>query len=112
MHCKRLEEPTAQERAYLKRAKDDAPVTSLNRAAGCEHCNHIGYRGRVGVHEMLEMTNRLRQQISEGAGADVVNMTARNQGMRTLFEDCAEKVKAGVTSLEEALRVSALDEFA
>jgi type II secretory ATPase GspE/PulE/Tfp pilus assembly ATPase PilB-like protein len=109
-HCRRLAEPTTQERAYLKRALDDAPLTQLGKAVGCEHCNHLGYRGRTGVHEVLTLNSRMRQQISEGANPDTIKRCARDLGMRTLFEDCLEKVKSQETTLEEAFRVAQPDE--
>lgn len=109
-HCRELVAPSAQERAYMKRAQDEGSVNELGKAVGCEHCNHLGYRGRTGVHELMLMGGRLRQQISEEATAEVLKRTARDLGMRTLFEDCLEKVKAQTTTLEETFRVSQPDE--
>lgn len=111
-HCKRHKAPSPQERGYLKRAADSEPIRGLWEPVGCEHCHHVGYRGRTGIHELLRVSTRLRQHISEGASSEAIKMAARNEGMHTLFADAASKVKAGVTSLAEALRVSTPDDFA
>ncbi|MGE0712561.1 MAG: GspE/PulE family protein [Planctomycetota bacterium] len=109
-HCQREGEPSAQERAYLERALDGAPLGRISRAVGCERCNHVGYRGRTGIHELLTLNEALRERISEGAPPEAIKRAARGLGMRTLFEDCLEKVKARTTTLEEALRVARPDD--
>ena len=79
----------------------------LYRGKGCEACGGIGYQGRVGVHELIDVTPEIEALIvARKSSADIVNC-ARDQGMQTLFEDAIEKAKAGVTTLEEVIRVSA-----
>ncbi len=77
----------------------------LYRAVGCKKCNGIGYRGRMGVHEVLTMSEPLERLAVSNASADDIKRQAVAEGMRTLREDGFEKVKAGVTSIEEIMRV-------
>ena len=76
------------------------------RPEGCERCAHTGYRGRVGIFELMELNEEIRRKILANADAGELTETARGQGMRTLAEDGWEKVQTGVTSPEEVLRVT------
>jgi type IV pilus assembly protein PilB len=73
---------------------------------GCVRCNHTGYRGRLGIYEVMPVTDEMRRLILEGAGADVMRVQARAEGMSTLREDGLEKIRAGDTSVPEVLRVA------
>jgi type II secretory ATPase GspE/PulE/Tfp pilus assembly ATPase PilB-like protein len=101
--CKREDEPTPEERRWLERVKDDTKVTRVFRAEGCDRCDKTGYKGRIGIHELLRVTDDLRDLISKSASTEALREVARKEGMRTLFEDAMEKVKAGITSPQEAL---------
>jgi len=80
--------------------------TVVHRAAGCEQCAHTGYRGRVGIFELMELDEEIRKKILANADASELAKSARAHGMKTLAEDGWEKVRAGVTSPEEVLRVT------
>jgi len=73
---------------------------------GCEICNHKGYRGRSGIHELLLLQDATRALIMQRADAATIGRSARNTGMKTLRDDGAEKVLAGLTTVEEVLRVT------
>jgi type IV pilus assembly protein PilB len=73
--------------------------------AGCSICEATGFKGRVGIYEMLSIENDVRDAIHSQAGTDVILAIARAGGFRTLQEDALEKLKAGMTSLEELQRV-------
>src|SRR5215212_5656508 len=73
---------------------------------GCVRCNHTGYRGRLGIYEVMPITDELRRMILERASADELRVQARAEGMRTLREDGLEKIRAGDTSVPEVLRVA------
>jgi type IV pilus assembly protein PilB len=73
---------------------------------GCVRCNNTGYRGRLGIYEVMPVTDELRRQILDQAGADEMRVTARSEGMRTLREDGLVKIKEGDTSVAEVLRVA------
>ena len=72
---------------------------------GCEKCADIGYRGRVGVHEVLYLTDQMRELVGKGAAARDILRLAREEGMLTLFEDGLDKALQGITSLEEVVGV-------
>jgi general secretion pathway protein E len=79
------------------------------RDGGCAKCGKIGYRGRLGIYELLLMDNEIRQLALRNADANSVKQAAIARGMRTLRDDGAMKVLAGVTTLEEVMMVTAED---
>jgi type IV pilus assembly protein PilB len=74
-------------------------------ASGCPRCSGSGYRGRVGIYEIMPVSDEIRDLALHSASSDRIAETAREQGMRTLREDAFEKVKQGVTAVDEVLRV-------
>ena len=77
----------------------------LHEPAGCEVCNETGYKGRVGLHELLVATDALKKNIQEHARVAEMLMTALNQGMRTLKQDGIEKVWQGITDMHQVRAV-------
>lgn len=77
----------------------------LYQGKGCEVCNHSGFRGRMGIFEILQMTDELRALITKGADSKQIMHTARKLGMRSMLEDGIVKVREGATTVEEVLRV-------
>ena len=75
------------------------------KPAGCVRCAKSGYRGRVGLYEVMEVTDEMRELIVEKRSSDAIAEVAVAQGMRRLRDDGLDKVRQGVTSMEEALRV-------
>ena len=73
---------------------------------GCARCNHTGYRGRIGLFSVMPMSEEIKELTSSGAAEAEIAAVAREQGMLTLREDGLQKVRAGVTSIEEIARVS------
>ncbi|MBI3324663.1 MAG: Flp pilus assembly complex ATPase component TadA [Candidatus Omnitrophica bacterium] len=84
--------------------------SSLVRGAGCEACKQTGYKGRAGIFELLLMTDAIRQRLSERSSTHQIRQIARREGMGTIREDGAAKAAAGLTTIEEVLRVTQLDE--
>lgn len=83
-----------------------AEAGTIFTAMGCPHCKHTGYSGRTSIHELFAMDEAAHQAILAGADATTLHNVARRAGMITLYEDGLRKVAAGVTSLEEVLRVT------
>ena len=81
------------------------------QGAGCRKCGKTGYRGRVGIYELVEVKEGLKNLIVEKASANILKRFARKEGMRTLREDGWAKVHSGVTTIEEVMRVTQLDEI-
>ncbi len=76
---------------------------------GCEYCNHTGYKGRLAVHEVLEMKENIKKLVLKGANSEEIKLEAINNGMRTLYEDGLVKIGKGLTSIEEVKRVLIAD---
>jgi type IV pilus assembly protein PilB len=83
---------------------EDAETVVPMRGAGCEKCNRTGYKGRVGLYEVLEVTDELRELVLVGASALELRKKAVEEGMITLRQSGLRKVKAGMTSIEEVVR--------
>jgi general secretion pathway protein E len=78
----------------------------VHEAGGCERCGGTGYRGRLGVFEILELTNEIRELIGEKTDGLKIDQTAIRAGMTTMVDDGVAKCRAGLTSPAEILRVT------
>ncbi|MEN9558696.1 MAG: hypothetical protein RL141_1065, partial [Candidatus Parcubacteria bacterium] len=81
------------------------PSTSYT-SKGCSICGFTGYRGQIGLYEVLHVNDAIRALITENAATYLIRKEAQKAGMKTLFEDGLEKVSSGLTSLEEVIRVA------
>ncbi|RJQ50268.1 MAG: type II secretion system protein GspE [Nitrospiraceae bacterium] len=81
----------------------DAP---LYKGRGCEKCSHTGFYGRSGIFELLVVTDEIRRLILKNADSTQIREAARKGGMKTLSEDGADKIKGGITTLSEVLKVT------
>jgi type IV pilus assembly protein PilB len=108
-HCKELYTPNKQE---LDAARVPEELrhgkTELFRRNGCVRCRQTGYRGRIGVFQLLEMNEELSTLAAQKASHEHLERAALDGGMTTLWGDGIEKVVAGLTSLEELARVTTL----
>ena len=103
-HCRESYSPTTHERRQLK-----VPVRKrieIFRPRGCEACGYTGYRGRVGIFELMVADDAVRQAIHDGLGEREIREAARAQGLRGLRENGMLQVLHGHTSLQEILRVA------
>lgn len=87
-------------------------VHTLYRGRGCDACQHTGYRGRLGIFELMVINDDVRAAIMNNADSSTIKSKAREFGMKTLREDGALKVIAGVTTVAEVTRVTREDEVA
>ena len=94
----------------LKSLTEVIPAESLGRnnifykGRGCEKCNNTGYRGRVGIHEVIVIDNAIREGILRKASAQEIKQIAKQQGMIPMIEDGFNKAREGLTTIEEILR--------
>jgi type IV pilus assembly protein PilB len=105
--CKNCAEPHPIPAEALVKSgfsREDAAVVVPNKGRGCEKCNHTGYKGRVGLYEVMEITEELRELILVGASAIELRRKAVEEGMLTLRASGLLKVKLGVTTVEEVVR--------
>lgn len=96
-----LVDPELEE--YLGVGKDSI---ELYKGVGCRECNDTGYKGRTAVHEILEMTPKIKELVVNGASAEQIEEVARKEGMDTLETSSLRKVSKGLTTIEEAKRVT------
>jgi type II secretion system protein E len=109
-HCK---EPQSVDVNYLRLESfpfERYPTPLFYHGRGCEQCKHMGYMGRTGIYEILLINESLRPLIIQRASSTVIKQKAVSQGMKTLRDDGWEKVVAGVTTIEEVIRVTQEDE--
>ncbi len=85
-----------------------APGDTLCEPVGCERCGGTGYRGRIGVFEILEMTSGLRPLVHDQVDSSTIDEAAIRAGMTTMLDDGAAKCRAGATSISEIFRVTTL----
>jgi type II secretory ATPase GspE/PulE/Tfp pilus assembly ATPase PilB-like protein len=94
---------------YLKKRghKNPENVTFFKgESENCNACGHTGYEGRVGIFEVLEMSENIKELVLRRASSDEVKLEARKEGMSTMLEDGIEKALQGITTLDEVLRVT------
>lgn len=104
--CSKCKEPMEPNPDLLGGLKFNSDL--IYKAAGCDECNHTGYRGRLVITEAMVIDDNLRELMTKKAGYSEILDAARKGGMDTLFEDGIKKVEAGLTSLDEILSVTAL----
>jgi general secretion pathway protein E len=102
--CKVAQPISLDEANVLQIKAEDYPT--LHRGTGCERCGGTGYRGRIGLYELLVMSDAIRHHIASGADANVIREQAIREGMKTLRQDALEKLAAGLTTPEEVVRVT------
>jgi type IV pilus assembly protein PilB len=108
-HCCEMYTPSAAEMIAARVAPDIAAASdgmAFYRKRGCPRCNQTGYRGRVGIFQLLEMTEDLASLAARHAAREEIERAALETGMRGLWDDGLAKVAAGLTSIEELTRVT------
>src|SRR5438477_10166483 len=105
VHCRRQYTPPADTLRALNISDADAAAIPFYKSVGCDQCNHTGYRGRIGIYEVMRVTDKMGRLIAAKATEDQIRDCAVAGGMITLGEDGLAKVKSGVTTPEELLRV-------
>jgi len=110
--CRRCQRPCAPDSNELRslniNSAQAAHATFL-RGDGCAECNSTGYRGRLGIFEILVVNEEIQKMIYENAGTTRLRDKARSLGMRTMREDGARKVTAGMTTIEEVVSITVGD---
>lgn len=105
-HCKRQHQPTDEELTESGLNPDKYRGEVFYRSVGCEVCNLTGYRGRTAIHELLNVTDHIREIIIERRPGSEVRRSARAEGLTSLRESAIAKVFLGVTTLHEINRVT------
>jgi type IV pilus assembly protein PilB len=108
-HCCEMYSPTVDELLAARVSPDVAAASdgmAFYRKRGCPRCNQSGYRGRIGIYQLLVMTEELQTLAANRAPREEIERAALTHGMRTLWDDGIAKVASGQTSIEELARVT------
>jgi len=106
VNCPKCKEPYTPPSAELRAAginPDMVAKANFMRGRGCNHCRQTGYRGRIGIYELMKMTSSIRELTFAQAPTQEIRRKARGSGMKTLLDDGVQKVLKGVSTLEEVL---------
>jgi len=106
--CPKCQEEDKPDSAEIKAAgitPDQLSRAHFLRGRGCNYCHHTGYRGRLGIFELMKMNSGIREMTFNRAPTQEIRRQARLLGMRTLLEDGVEKALKGITTLEEVLSI-------
>ena len=107
--CRIQYEPTGREKEVLDAGIGWSGTIFKHNPKGCARCNNTGYKGRVGIHELMVTDDRLIEAINRGKETAEIKKIAMKSGMKTLHQDSLLKVKVGVTTLPEALSTVPVD---
>ena len=107
--CAKCKQPHTPSEATLESAgitPEMAATARFAKGKGCGHCSKSGYRGRLGIFELMLMTNKIRELAFQGVSTQELRRAALSQGMTTLYTDAIRKVLNGTTTIEEVFRVA------
>ena len=110
--CKRAYTPTDEELAESGMNEASIPAgVVFYRSVGCDSCNHTGYRGRTAIHELLDMSDTIREMIIERRPGSEIRRQAEKEGLSSLRESAVKKVFLGMSTLHEINRVTFVEEI-
>lgn len=105
--CREIIKPTEREIEIFKAS--GLEIKSLQKGSGCASCGGTGYRGRLAIHEVLPVDDEIRRLVMESASSNQIREYVRHSGMKFLIDDGLMKVKEGLTTTEEVLRVAVME---
>jgi type IV pilus assembly protein PilB len=103
-HCRETYQPSTEELGLLRAINGVRPGGGFVRGRGCNFCAQTGFLERIGVYELMPITDAIRELVVSRASHDDIRKMARAEGMHTLSEEAARLVESGVTTLNEILR--------
>ena len=109
-NCKRVHKPTPQEIDMLQLTDEYLANHEFYEGGGCEVCHNTGYKGRIGIYEIFIVNEDLAKLIFANKPAGVIREAARKMGMRSLRDDAIRKAEAGISTLQEVITVTLMDE--
>jgi len=102
--CKTMGKIPAQTLIEIGFSPEEAKSVLVHEPKGCDKCNNTGYKGRVGLFEVMELDEEIKEMVMIGASTSELRQKAKEKGMLTLRQSGLEKIKLGITSIEEVLR--------
>jgi type IV pilus assembly protein PilB len=109
--CKRTHRPTEQELVDSGLRAEEVKDQTFYLNVGCDACNHTGYRGRTAIHELLDMSDAIREMIIDRRPGSEIRRQAEKEGLSSLRESAVKKVFSGTTTLHEINRVTFVEEI-
>ena len=104
-NCKEEYTPSKKEKIIIEEAGFDVPEI-LYKGRGCKICNFTGYKGRTGIHEVLKVSERIKEMLIENASTEQIKKQALEEGLKTLRQDAVYKAITGITTIEEVERIT------
>ncbi|GEK90603.1 GspE/PulE family protein [Alkalibacterium kapii] len=106
--CKQVRQASPIEKDVF--SKRGMTINEVSIGIGCDACRHTGYRGRMAIHELIVITDDIKEMMMNNASMQKIKNHVKEKGVRFLIDDGLEKVKQGKTTIDEVLRVASLDE--
>ena len=108
--CKTEYTPSEEQLMELELRTDDVSGRVFHYGRGCEACNNTGYRGRMGIYEIMTLDDEMRDMIIKHASTQVLRLEAKKRGMRTLRLSGLLAIYDGITTIEEVVRETIMEE--
>ena len=108
--CKKPYTPSAAEIKMLRLSPEYLANHQFYKGTGCKKCGHTGYKGRIGIYEIFQITEDIARLVFANESSGVIHEAARRAGMRSLRDDAMRKAEAGISTLEEVIFVTLMDE--
>ncbi len=108
--CKKPYTPSAAEIKMLRLSPEYLANHQFYKGTGCKKCGHTGYKGRIGIYEIFQITEDIARLVFANESSGVIREAARRAGMRSLRDDAMRKAEAGISTLEEVIFVTLMDE--
>jgi type IV pilus assembly protein PilB len=102
---------TEEQRKKWESLLGNYPLPRSYTAPGCKVCNDIGFKGRMGIFEIITINEKIRTLIAENAPETTIRRVLRENGFKTLLQDGISKVEQGLTSIDELLRVVLIEDI-
>jgi type IV pilus assembly protein PilB len=109
VNCPKCKQPHQPLESQIEAAGITAEMlkgATFMKGRGCANCQKSGYKGRLGIFELMVMTNKIRELTFQGAATQEIRRAAVGQGMKVMFDDGVAKALRGITTLDEVFRVS------
>ena len=110
VHCKEEYQPTEEQLMELELLPEDVRGRSFFRGRGCDHCNNTGYRGRLGIYEIMAFDDEIRDMVMANASTNLLRDAARKRGMRPLRQSGLLSIYEGLTTIEEVVKQTIVED--
>ena len=110
INCKTEYTPAEEQLMELELRSEDVAGKTFYYGKGCDQCNNTGYRGRLGIYEIMTLDDEVRDMIMKQASTQILRVEAKKRGMRTLRQSGLMAIYDGITTIEEVVRETITEE--